>query len=63
MTPRAWWSLIVFGWWLLVTVLAVDAAWRGVPSLNVAVFVAGGYSLPLVLRWMAAAQERWETGR
>jgi hypothetical protein len=63
MSARAWWSLVVFGWWLLVTVLLVDALWRSVPLLDVAVFAAGGYSLPLVIWWLGLAQDRYEAER
>lgn len=63
MSPRAWLSLGVFGWWLLVTVVTVDALWRRVPALDVAVFAVGGFSVPVVLWWLALAQDRWETQR
>jgi hypothetical protein len=62
-SARAWCSLAVFGWWLLVTVVAVDALWRSVPPLDVAVFAVGGYGLPVVFRWMALAQDRYEAER
>jgi hypothetical protein len=63
MSARAFASLGVFWWWVLVTVVVADALLRQVPVLDVAVFAAGGYAVPVVLWRLALAQDRYEAER